>query len=240
MVVVDGVPRSLEATARWTAAVRAVERGREDRLFDDPWAATLAGDEGAAWMVTRSPESVTPIVIRTRFFDDWLASSARPGGPSQVVLLAAGLDTRAWRLAWPEETVLFELDRPDVLAAKAGVLAEARAAAACERRPVEADLALDWAPPLRAAGFDPTVRTAWLAEGVLFYLPDDVVRDVLEVVSGLSTPGAASASTSPTTGCSPHRGRSHGSRCRPRPGRRGSARWTTRRLSWVTSAGPRP
>ena len=109
---------SLEATACWTAAVRAAETSRDDRLFEDPWAATLAGPEGAAWLAARPPGSTLPIAIRTRFFDDWLHDVAIEAGIRQVVLLAAGLDTRAYRLPWAAATTVFELDRPAVLAGK--------------------------------------------------------------------------------------------------------------------------
>jgi len=180
----------LQETARWTAAVRAGERERADRLVDDPWAALLAREDGMAWLATRTPESVLPIVIRTRYFDDWLRAVAVEGPVRQVVLLAAGLDTRAWRLAWPAGTTLFELDRGATLAAKAGQLAGAGAVPACDRRPVDADLGGDWDGRLADAGFQPEVPTAWLAEGILFYLPDAVVAHVLDVVSSLAAPGS--------------------------------------------------
>lgn len=180
----------LGATARWTAAVRAGERGRADALVDDPWAEVLAGDEGMAWLAGRTPESVVPIVIRTRYFDDWLRSVVIEGSLRQVVLLGAGLDTRAWRLPWPAGTRLFEVDRLPTLAAKTGELSLAGAAAGCDRRPVDGDLAADWGARLVAAGFDPALPTAWLAEGILFYLPDEVVTEVLETVTALAGPGS--------------------------------------------------
>lgn len=180
----------LGATARWTAAVRAGERGRADALVDDPWAELLAGEEGMAWLAARTPESVVPIVIRTRFFDDWLRSVAVEGPLRQVVLLGAGLDTRAWRLPWPDGATVFEVDRLGTLAAKTGELALAGAVAGCDRRVVDGDLASDWGVRLVAAGFDPSHPTAWLAEGILFYLPDDVVSGVLQTVTGLSAPGS--------------------------------------------------
>jgi methyltransferase (TIGR00027 family) len=115
----QGVPGQLLAsTARWTAAVRALESAREDRLFDDPWAAALAGEEGAAWIEQRPADSVTPIILRTRFFDDLLQRMTCQVALRQVVLLAAGLDTRGFRLPWPEGTRLFELDQPSVLGYK--------------------------------------------------------------------------------------------------------------------------
>jgi len=94
--------KSLGNTAYWTAAVRALEHARPDRLFSDPWAQALAGEVGAAWIAGRSPESVVPIVLRTRYFDDFLLRIAESENIRQIVILAAGLDTRAYRLAWPE------------------------------------------------------------------------------------------------------------------------------------------
>ena len=181
---------ALQATARWTAAVRAGERERPDRLVDDPWAADLAGSEGMAWLAGRPEGSVLPIVIRTRYFDDWLRDVAIEGPVRQVVLLAAGLDTRAWRLPWPAGTTLFEVDDASVLDAKAEILAGAGAQPACARRPVPADLASDWGSVLRDAGHDPAIPTAWLAEGVLFYLPEAVIHRVLEIVSSQAAPGS--------------------------------------------------
>jgi len=180
----------LGATARWTAAVRAGERGRADALVDDPWAERLAGDEGMAWLAARTPESVVPIIVRTRYFDDWLRSVAIDGPLRQVVLLGAGLDTRAWRLPWPAGTSLFEVDRLGTLAAKTGELALAGAEPRCDHRAVDGDLAGDWGSRLVAAGFDPSLPTAWLAEGILFYLPDPVVAHVLGTVTANAAPGS--------------------------------------------------
>jgi methyltransferase (TIGR00027 family) len=181
---------TLAATARWTAAVRAVETAREDRLFEDPWAAELAGPEGRAWIEARTPESVLPLVVRTRYYDDWLSAVMLDAAIRQVVVLGAGLDTRAWRLAWPDGTVLFELDQAAVLARKAEVLVKAAAASRCERREVEADLWSDWLSRLLDAGFAPHRPTAWLAEGLLFYLPDELLVRILDEVTGCSAPGS--------------------------------------------------
>jgi methyltransferase (TIGR00027 family) len=178
------------ATARWTAAVRAGERERPDALIDDPWAALLAGAEGMAWLAHRSPESVAPIVIRTRFFDDWLRSTVVDGPVRQVVLLAAGLDTRAWRLPWPAGTTVFEVDLAGVLDWKAEVMDGAWTAPACKRRTVRADLAGDWPRRLADAGFDRSEPAAWLAEGVLFYLPDELVAQILDGVTAQAAPGS--------------------------------------------------
>jgi methyltransferase (TIGR00027 family) len=181
---------SLQATARWTAAVRAGERGRPDRLVDDPWAAELAGPAGMAWLAGRPEGSVLPIVVRTRYFDDWMRDVAIEGPMRQVVLIGAGLDTRAWRLPWPAGVVVYEVDRAEVLEAKGGILARAGAVPACDRWPVAADLASDWAAALCDAGFDAAVPAAWLIEGVLFYLQEEVIHRVLETVSSLAARGS--------------------------------------------------
>src|SRR5512136_1063910 len=145
----------LGTTARWTAAVRANESARADRLFDDPWAAALAGQEGGEWIEHRSADSLIPMVLRTRFFDDWLQRITLQNAIRQVVLMAAGLDTRAFRLNWPEQTQLYELDQPPVLKHKEEVLRSADAQPACIRQTVEANLTAPWKEKLAQASFDP-------------------------------------------------------------------------------------
>src|SRR5262245_11147134 len=105
----------LGLTARHTAAARARESQREDHLFNDPWAERLAGPEGKAWVEQQSFDSGITIIVRTRFFDDFLMRVSAASSLRQVVLLAAGLDTRAYRLPWPNHTHLFEVDQPQVL-----------------------------------------------------------------------------------------------------------------------------
>ena len=180
------------ATARWTAAARALERGRPDALLDDPWAECLAGEVGMAWLGRQAPGATLPMVLRARFFDDWLCAGfeAYPPGRLQAVLLGAGLDDRAWRLRWPSGSTVFEVDRPAVLDAKAAVLDEAGAMPACRRIPVAADLSGDWVGALVGAGLDASLPTVWLAEGLLFYLPDLLLRDVLRALTGVSASGS--------------------------------------------------
>jgi methyltransferase (TIGR00027 family) len=182
--------RHLEATARWTAAVRAAEQARADRLFDDPWAEALAGPEGRSWIDQRAPDSVVPIVLRTRYFDDWLGRIGELDSIRQVVLLAAGLDTRSCRLDWPSGTRVFELDRPAVLRYKEEILAAAGASPRCSRTAVEADLTGAWAGALVEAGFDPSRPSGWLLEGLLFYLPGSAIARVLDAVTALSPAGS--------------------------------------------------
>jgi len=145
----------LGLTSHWTAAVRARESAREDRLFEDPWAEALAGKDGAGWLAQRPEDSTTPMVIRTRFFDDFLQDIACRHAIRQVVLMAAGLDTRAFRLEWPAGTCLFELDQPEVLQYKEEVLRLAGAQPACRRQLIGADLTSPWQEKLTHSGFDP-------------------------------------------------------------------------------------
>ena len=181
---------ALEETAHWTAAARAGESERSDGLFVDPWAASLAGPVGMSWLAQRTPDAVLPMVLRTRYFDDWLGSAAGRDGIRQIVLMAAGLDTRAYRLQWPDGTRLFELDREAVLSHKDGVLRAAGATPTCARHAVEADLTRDWADGLLAAGFDPAQPSGWLLEGLLFYLADEDIARLLDGVTSLAATGS--------------------------------------------------
>jgi methyltransferase (TIGR00027 family) len=180
----------LGSTARWTASVRAMESAREDRLFHDPWAAALAGKEGDEWIKQRSADSVAPIVLRTRFFDDFLQRITTQNGIRQVVLMAAGLDTRAFRLSWPDQTRLIELDHPSVLKYKEQVLGTAGAQPACVRQIIEVDLTDPWGEALTEAGFDPRQPSGWLLEGFLFYLSNQSITHILDEVTCLAAPGS--------------------------------------------------
>ncbi|MGD1034489.1 MAG: SAM-dependent methyltransferase [Candidatus Dormibacteria bacterium] len=177
----------IEATAHWTAAVRALETARPDALFSDPWAADLAGEDGLRWASGRAPEMLAPMIVRTRFFDDFLVDASAAGHVTQVVLLGAGLDTRALRLSWPPGTSLFEVDRPEVMRRKQEVLGRAGASAGCAHHVVCADLSAgDWPDRLVGTGLDPHAPAAWLAEGFLFYLDGEAITALLERISGLA------------------------------------------------------
>ncbi|MFE1319794.1 SAM-dependent methyltransferase [Kitasatospora phosalacinea] len=192
-----GTPRAAQLspvsrTALSVARVRAYESSRPEPLFTDPYALAFIEASGTP-LPTEGPTGplarllVARGVMRTRFYDDRLLAL----GPRQVVLLAAGLDTRAHRLAWPSGTRLFEIDLPAVLDFKQGVLDERGAEAACERTALPADLAdPGWTDRLLAAGFDPARPTDWLAEGLLVYLDADQAAGLLTAVGGLSAPGS--------------------------------------------------
>jgi methyltransferase (TIGR00027 family) len=191
-------PAGVGRTALGVAMVRAEESRRDDRLFDDPYAAAFlaaapgafdreqrAAAAGSGDMAAWGAAFCSHAVIRTRFFDDYLLDAAgRDIG--QVVLLAAGLDTRAFRLPWPAGTRLYELDLPEVVEFKERVLAAQAAVPRCERHVVVADLRTDWATPLTQAGLDPGRPTAWLLEGLLIYLSAAEAADLLTTVSDLS------------------------------------------------------
>ena len=181
---------ALGSTARWTAAARAVESALEDRLFNDPWATALAGAEGAAWAANQSLDNLAPMVLRIRFFDEFLERITSENSVRQVVLMAAGLDTRLFRLAWPIGTQGFELDQFAVLQEKERILQLAGAQPNCTRHIIPADLTKPWSGPLLKTGFDPGQPSAWLLEGFLFYIPSEGLTTILEDVTALSAPGS--------------------------------------------------
>jgi methyltransferase (TIGR00027 family) len=188
-------------TAHWIAAARARESARPDRLFDDPLAGALAGDRGRQ-MLERSERGTGEnafLAVRTRYFDDLLTAWVGAGG-RQVVLLGAGLDTRAFRLPLPGDTHVLELDHPELLAEKDEVLAGLGATARCRRSVVAADFTRPWIAALRTAGFDPTARTLWLTEGLLYHLTTPDVDDLLRTTAALSPSGSTVAADLSGTG----------------------------------------
>jgi methyltransferase (TIGR00027 family) len=194
-VEISGVSR----TAIGVAWLRAQERLRPDKLFDDPYAADFvmgaremmaearsrAGDRGRAIGALFGKH----VVIRTKFYDDYLLAAVA-AGCHQVVLLAAGLDTRAFRLDWPAGVRLFELDLPDLLEYKERILDAREAVSRCERTVLRVDLREDWAGRLVDAGFRPAEPTAWLIEGLLVYLGYDEAAGLLTSIDALSAPGS--------------------------------------------------
>ncbi|MDH6198542.1 methyltransferase (TIGR00027 family) [Mycobacterium frederiksbergense] len=172
------------------AAIRAEETRRADCLFTDPFAQKLAGESGqrmlAEAVAATGEKSMLQIVVRTRFWDEALLRAVPP--ITQVVILAAGLDARAYRLPWPEDTTVFELDQPAVVAAKNTVLADDEPRA--RRVAIGINLAEDWTGALRANGFDPAVPTVWLIEGLLQYLDESAVHTLFARVDAMSAPGS--------------------------------------------------
>jgi methyltransferase (TIGR00027 family) len=127
--------------------------------------------------------------VRTHYFDEYFGAASR-AGIRQIVILAAGLDSRAYRLDWPAGTRVFEIDQPKVLAYKTATLESHGAVPGATRHPVPVDLRDDWAAALIDAGYAPTEPTAWLAEGLLPYLPADAQDRLFERVTALSAPGS--------------------------------------------------
>jgi methyltransferase (TIGR00027 family) len=126
---------------------------------------------------------------RTAFFDQFFLDATR-AGISQAVILAAGLDSRSWRLSWPDGTTVYELDQPRVLEFKSSALAEHGAEPACNRVAVAVDLRQDWPAALRQAGFDPSAPSVWSAEGLMPYLPAAAQDLLFERVQGLTVTGS--------------------------------------------------
>lgn len=173
----------LSTTAYWIASVRALENKRDDRLISDPWAEILAGDVGADWIKQRTEAAVLPIVLRTRYFDEFLQRIAHQSGIRQIVLMAAGLDTRAFRLSWPEATRIFELDQLDVLQYKDKVLSDIASVPNCERHTIAVDLTGPWLERSTDAGLDLGKPSCWLLEGFLFYFPGEFITRLLSEIA---------------------------------------------------------
>lgn len=181
-------------TAIGVARIRAGESARDDRLFDDPYAARFVAaappfDAGEPTPERRAlgARLAVHVVLRTRYYDDYLLAAVADS-VRQVVLLAAGLDARALRLDWPDAVDVFEVDLPPVLAFKERALGDATAS--CRRVVVPADLTGDWVAALAAAGFDPTRPTAWLVEGLLIYLAAEQVAALLTAITDVSAVGS--------------------------------------------------
>lgn len=196
-----GTLNAVERTALLTAALRAAETAREDRLFDDPYAAPLAGDTGFALLRELREATLPPgekrsapstpdyNAIRTRFLDEYLHDAVHRDGVAQIVLAPAGMDSRAYRTDWPDGTRYFELDRPAVLAHKEERLASERPRV--DRRAVPLDLAAPgWEDELLRAGYDPDRPSVWLVEGLLYYLAEEDAHRLLERVAALMAPGS--------------------------------------------------
>ncbi|OBI41156.1 class I SAM-dependent methyltransferase [Mycobacterium sp. E796] len=195
---------SVGATATAVAASRAMAAQGPDPLLDDPWADPLVRAVGIDTFVKLIDGEIGPaeddpvlsrrtmkeqIAVRTRFFDDFF-TQATGSGIRQAVILASGLDTRAYRLNWPADTVVYEIDQPAVIDFKTRTLAGLGAEPAAQRRTVAIDLRDDWPSALVAAGLDTARPTAWSAEGLLPYLPPDAQDRLFDNIAALSAPGS--------------------------------------------------
>jgi len=192
---------SVGATATMVAAQRALSS--DEQFIDDPYAAPLVRAVGIDVYV-RLVNGQIPVggdsefdphrmaqgmACRTRFYDHFFLDATK-SGIGQVVILASGLDARAYRLPWPSGTVVYEVDMPEVIEFKTQTLGELGAEPTTERRTVAMDLRDDWATALQAAGFDPQAPAAWSAEGLLVYLPNAAQDALFDNITALSAAGS--------------------------------------------------
>lgn len=202
------IATSVGSTAVMVAAARASETESADPLIRDPFARVLVDGAGTGmWeaflddsladrIANADPEAAAVLTnmlnyqaVRTHFFDAYFRG-ASDAGIRQIVILASGLDSRAYRLEWPTGTRVYEIDQPKVLEYKAETLAVHGAQPSADRLEVPIDLRQDWPAALKAQGFDPSRPTAWLAEGLLMYLPAEAQDRLFELITELSAPGS--------------------------------------------------
>ena len=200
---------SVGATATMVAAARAMASKAERPLIDDPYAEPLVRAVGLDLFTRLAAGELTPadleddndgsaagtrrmtdnMAVRTKFFDEFFIDAAA-AGIGQAVILAAGLDARAYRLDWPAGSVVYEVDQPQVVAFKTETMARLGAEPTALRRTVSVDLRDDWPAALRDSGFDDTKPSAWSAEGLLMYLPPEAQDRLFDHITALSAPGS--------------------------------------------------
>lgn len=206
------ITESVGSTALFVAAARALEAQKTEPLAVDPYAEVFVRAVGGDWadvLDGKAPDNLlaggpseatghgsdfgTYFVrfqgARTRYFDAYFAA-ATEAGIRQIVLLAAGLDSRAYRLAWPDGADIYEIDQPQVLEFKRAVLTERGEVPTARRHEIAIDLREDWQRALRAKGFDPSAPSAWLAEGLLMYLPAAAQEQLFSGIDSLACPGS--------------------------------------------------
>jgi methyltransferase (TIGR00027 family) len=230
---------SVGATATMVAAARAMASKLDSPLIDDPFAEPLVRAVGLELFTKLATGELSPadleddsdgapagvqrmtdnMAVRTKFFDEFFIEATR-SGITQAVILASGLDARAYRLPWSDGTTVYEIDQPQVIEFKSRTLAELGATPTAHRRTVAVDLRDDWPTALQAAGFDPGQPSAWSAEGLLGYLPPEAQDRLLDTITELSAPGSRIATES-----GPSRGKDHEERIKDRM-RTVSQRWS--------------
>ena len=205
---------SVGATATMVAAARAMVTRADGALISDPYAEPLVRAVGVDVFTRLATGELEPsalnvdddsnvgmdrmvdnMAVRTKFFDDFFTDAAA-AGIRQAVILASGLDSRAYRLQWPSGTVVYEVDQPQVIEFKTRALADIGAKPTVDRRAVAIDLRFDWPGALKETGFNPDQPTAWSAEGLLGYLPPDAQDRLLDTITALSAPGSHLATES--------------------------------------------
>lgn len=198
---------SVGATATMVAAARAIATAADDALINDPFAEPLVRAVGVDFFTKLASGELRAedldvdhasapmarmtdnMAVRTKFFDEFF-TAATGGGIRQAVILASGLDSRAYRLQWPAGATIYEIDQPEVIEFKTKALADFGAEPTADRRTVAVDLRFDWPSALIAAGFDPSQPTAWSAEGLLGYLPPEAQDKLLDTITALSAVGS--------------------------------------------------
>jgi len=201
------ITESVGATALGVAASRATETESDDPLIRDPFARVFldaVGDGPWNWNAAQLPRELLEaepelplhrqamvgyMASRTKFFDTFFLDATN-AGIRQVVILAAGLDSRSWRLPWPDGVTVYELDQHKVLDFKASTLSEHGAQPAADRVEVAVDLRQDWPKALQEAGFYPSAPSVWSAEGLMPYLPSAAQDLLFERIQGLAAPGS--------------------------------------------------
>lgn len=197
------ITTSVGSTALFVATARALEARKPDPLAVDPYAEVFCRAAGADWagvLDGSCPDHellssdfgrhfVDFQAARTRYFDEYF-HRATDTGVRQVVILAAGLDSRAYRLSWPSQTTIYELDQPQVLAFKRYVLTQRGVQPKAERREVAVDLREDWPAALQGSGFDPSAPSAWIAEGLLIYLQATAQEQLFSGIDALACAGS--------------------------------------------------
>jgi methyltransferase (TIGR00027 family) len=198
------ITESVGATALGVAAARAAETRSAEPLIEDPFAQLFLDAAGEGVWDWYGRDSLTQIGgplaariqvmrgyagSRTKFFDEFFLTAA-DAGIGQAVILAAGLDARAWRLPWPGNVVVYEIDQPKVLQFKGATLEAHQATPKARYVAVAADLRQDWPKTLQDSGFDAAAPSAWSAEGLLPYLPADAQDLLFERIAALSGPGS--------------------------------------------------
>ncbi|MCP9274688.1 SAM-dependent methyltransferase [Mycolicibacterium arenosum] len=198
---------SVGATATMVAAARAIATNADEPLINDQFAEPLVRavgvdfltkwasgemdpdqfeDDAAGWGLRYMPYAMA---ARTQFFDAFFADAAERG-IRQAVILASGLDSRAYRLEWPAGTTVYEIDQPQVIAFKRTTLSRFGAFPTTDLKSLAVDLRDDWVSALTDAGFDPNQPSAWIAEGLFGYLPPEAQDKLLDAVTELSAPGS--------------------------------------------------
>ncbi|MGH3633223.1 MAG: class I SAM-dependent methyltransferase [Mycobacterium sp.] len=195
---------SVGLTATMVAAARAVATNADDPLIDDAFAEPLVRAVGVDFFTRWASGGLDPVdddaqrvlqrfvdalAVRTRYFDAFFLDAAT-AGIRQVVNLASGLDTRSYRLSWPAGTTVFEIDQPQVIEFKIATLAGLNVEPTADLRAVPIDLRQDWPTALGQASFDANQATAWIAEGLLAFLPPDAQDRLLDTITGLSADGS--------------------------------------------------